>query len=402
MRFGPVPLAAAEGALLAHGLTAAGVALKKGQRLGREALAALAAAGVTEVTVARLDPGDVDETEAAARLAAALVPDPEAAALTRAAPFTGRANLHAAAAGLALVDATAVTALNRVDPAITLATLPPFARVARGVLVATAKVIPYAVPGERLAAACAVAAGAVRVAPFVLRSAGLVLTAVPGQPARLNDKGRAAVAARLEGLGMALAGIEEVAHAEAPLAAALARAPGEAVLVLTGSATSDARDVGPAALAAAGGRLERFGMPVDPGNLLFLGGLAGRPVIGLPGSARSPVAHGADWVLERVAAGLPVTSDDIAAMGVGGLLKEIPSRPQPRERRRGRATCRNGDGVGRRFRGRAVPPERRGCGGLCLRAADPIEDGQGIRPMEARDDASSGRDCRGPRGHAGG
>ena len=38
------------------------------------------------------------------------------------------------------------------------------------------------------------------------------------------------------------------------------------------------------------------------------------------------------WVLDRLACGLDVTDDDIAAMGVGGLLKEIPMRGQPRER----------------------------------------------------------------------
>jgi molybdenum cofactor cytidylyltransferase len=54
-------------------------------------------------------------------------------------------------------------------------------------------------------------------------------------------------------------------------------------------------------------------------------------VIGLPGCARSPALNGADWVLERLACGLALTDDDIAAMGVGGLLKEIPIRPQPRE-----------------------------------------------------------------------
>ena len=334
MRFGPVPLAEAEGAVLAHSLRLGAVRLRKGQGLGAAEIALLAEAGLSEVTVARLDPGDVAEDAAAVRLAAALVPDAAVAGLDRAAPFTGRANLHAREAGLLLVDRAAVDRLNGIDPGLTLATLPPFARVAPGLLAATVKVIAFAVPEPVLGRACAVAEGAVRVAPFRLRSAGLVLTSVPGQPERLNEKGRAAVAARLEGLGMVLAGVAEVPHRVAPLTAALAAAPGEAVLLLTGSATSDVADVGPAALVAAGGRLERFGMPVDPGNLLFLGDLAGRPVIGLPGSARSPVAHGADWVLERVACGLPVSSADIAAMGVGGLLKEIPTRPQPRERRR--------------------------------------------------------------------
>ena len=76
------------------------------------------------------------------------------------------------------------------------------------------------------------------------------------------------------------------------------------VLILGASATSDAADVCPAGLVAAGGRLIRFGMPVDPGNLLFLGEQGGRPVVGLPGCARSPALNGADWVLERLAAGL--------------------------------------------------------------------------------------------------
>ncbi|MGY6633422.1 MAG: molybdopterin-binding protein [Alkalilacustris sp.] len=334
MRFGPVPLSEAEGAILAHSLHTGGIRLRKGQRLGPEALARLRAAGLAEIVVARPDPGDVAEDAAAAALSAALVPDEDAAALSRAAPFTGRANLHATVAGLAIIDRAAVDAVNAVDPAITLATLPAFARVAAGVLVATAKIIPYAVPGDALAAACARAHGAVRVAPFVRRDAGLVLTRVADQPARLNAKGAAAVEARLSGLGMRLAGVEEVDHDIAPLAAALGRAVGEVVLVLTASATADVGDTAPAAVLAAGGSITRFGMPVDPGNLLFLGRIGSRPVIGLPGSARSPVPHGADWVLERVACGLEPGAADIAAMGVGGLLKEIPSRPEPRERRR--------------------------------------------------------------------
>ena len=74
-------------------------------------------------------------------------------------------------------------------------------------------------------------------------------------------------------------------------------------------------------------------MPVDPGNLLFLGRLAARPVIGLPGCARVPALNGADWVLERLICGRARQRRRTSpAMGVGGLLKEIPHRGrQPRE-----------------------------------------------------------------------
>ena len=332
MRFGPVPLDQAEGAILAHSCMAGGRKLAKGRVLTGEDLARLSAAGMTEVTVARLDPGDMAEDAAAARLAAALVPDPAAAGLDLTTPHSGRVNLKSTGPGVAIVDAGRVHALNRVDPALTLATLPPFARVAAGTLVGTVKVITYAVPGAALERACAGVADAVTVRPVSVRTAGLLLTEVPGQAAKLNDKGRAAVEGRLRALGIALTDCRSVPHDRAAMAVALGGMAGEMLLILTGSATSDAEDDAPAALRDAGGQVTRFGMPVDPGNLLFVGRLGGRPVIGLPGCARSPALNGADWVLDRLACGIDVTGDDIAAMGVGGLLKEIPIRGQPRER----------------------------------------------------------------------
>jgi molybdenum cofactor cytidylyltransferase len=331
MRFGAVPVAGAEGAVLAHSLMLGRKKMPKGRMLTPEDVAAIAGAGIAEITVARLDPGDVGEDEAAARLAAALVPDPKAAHLRLTAPQKGRVNLHALGPGVAGIDAGAVLALNLIDPALTLAVLPPFARVAAGTLVGTVKVIAYAVGGGALAKAEGLATGAVRVHPVRLRSAGLILTDAPGQAKDLGAKAEAAVRGRLTRLGIELAAVVTVAHEEAAVADALARLDGEMALILTGAATSDANDVAPEALRRAGGVVTRFGMPVDPGNLLFYGALGSRPVIGLPGCARSPALNGADWVLERIVCGLAPSHMEIAAMGVGGLLKEIPIRPEPRE-----------------------------------------------------------------------
>jgi molybdenum cofactor cytidylyltransferase len=300
--------------------------------LTRPDLVALSAAGVAEVSVARLEPGDVGEAEAAARLARNLVPDEGPAGLRLSVPVNGRVNLHATRAGVLGVDAGAVLRLNLIDPALTLATLMPFARVAPGTMAGTVKIISYAVAGAALDAACAVAAGAMRVHPVVVADAGLILTDAPGQDGRLIEKGRAAVVKRLRALGMTLAEVRVVPHEAGALTAAVGAVRGGMILILTGAATSDLHDVAPEAVRRARGTVARFGMPVDPGNLLFYGALGGRPVIGLPGCARSPALNGADWVLERLACGIAVTDDDIAAMGVGGLLKEIPIRPQPRER----------------------------------------------------------------------
>lgn len=331
MFFGEVAVEAAEGAILAHSEAVPGGRLRKGLVLGGAEIAALRAAGLERVTVARLGPGDVGEDQAAARLAAALVPDLAAAGLRPGEAFTGRVNLNAVGPGIVELDVAAIHRLNLVHPAITLATLAPWQRVVAGTLVGTVKIIAYGVEEAALVAACAAARAAIRVRPVVRQTAALVMTDAPGIDAKVAAKGKRSIEGRLRALGMRLSGVESVPHEAAALRAALGRAAGDMVLILTGSATSDLEDTAPAALRAAGGRVARFGMPVDPGNLLFLGDLDGRPVIGLPGCARSPALNGADWVLERLACGVPVGDADIAAMGVGGLLKEIPLRPQLRE-----------------------------------------------------------------------
>lgn len=327
MQFGPVPIAQATGAILAHSMTVGGRRLRKGLVLDADHIAALAAAGVAEVTVARLSADDLDEDAAAARIAAALVPDPAAAGLTLTTAFTGRVNVLAAGPGVVGMDAGALQRLNAIDPMITIATVPPLQQMTTGGMVATIKIISYGVAAADVDRACTVARGALRLHAPVHRSAALIVTDIQGGA---GLKGQAAVADRITALGMELTETTLVPHEEGALAAALGAVTADIALILTASATSDAYDVAPQALRRAGGQVTRFGMPVDPGNLLFLGQLGSRPVIGLPGCARSPALNGVDWVLSRVACGLAVSSGDIAAMGVGGLLKEIPTRPMPR------------------------------------------------------------------------
>ncbi len=328
MKFGPVPLAEAEGAILAHSVALTKGRLRKGRDLTQADLSALAEAGVSEVTVARLEPGDLHEDSAALALAEALVPDPEAAGLSLRPVGTGRVNIVADGPGLVKVGLEQIHAANLVEPAITVATLPHLHRVEVGTMVATVKIIAYAVPAAALEAACTKARSALRLLPPVLQRAVLIQTRV--SPEESGAKGHAVTEARLERLGVRLAPPCLVAHDIKPLAAALRGAEGDLLLILTGSATSDLHDTAPEALRRAGGDVAHFGMPVDPGNLLFLGSLHGRPVVGLPGCAKSPKLNGADWVMERLICGLDVTPADIMSWGVGGLLGEIGSRPRPR------------------------------------------------------------------------
>jgi molybdenum cofactor cytidylyltransferase len=329
MRFGPVHLDQAEGAILAHSVALADGRLRKGCVLGPTEIAQLRTTGRTEVIAARLDPADLHEDAAALAIAQAVVPDPQAAGLDLRPVGTGRVNLHARAAGVVEVLADRVNALNAVDPMITFATVPRWQRLAAGEMAATVKIIAYGVAETAVAAACAAGASALRLCPAKLRRIALLETHTETNSKTL---GVDAISKRLAALGASLTTHLHSPHREAELAATLGQITDvDLILILTASATSDPQDVAPGAVRRAGGRVDRFGMPVDPGNLLFLGDLNGTPVIGLPGCVRSPALNGADWVMERLICGVPVTAGDIAGMGVGGLLKEIPTRGRLRE-----------------------------------------------------------------------
>jgi len=337
VKFGAIPVAEAAGAILAHSLKVGGTTFKKGRVLAPADVAALSNAGYASVTAARLEEDDLDENAAAERVAEAAV----GANVAAGRPSTGRCNIFAEARGIAMLDAARINRLNLVDEAVTIATVPPFAQVEPGDLVATVKIITFAVPKAVIDRCRTLAIGAgdrvgpvVRVAAYRPMKIGLLQTRLPGTKESVLDKTVDVTRGRLMTLGSTLDRELRCGHSEDEVAASLVALRDEGIdiaLVLGASAIVDRRDVVPAAIERSGGAVEHFGMPVDPGNLMLLAALGRMRVLGLPGSARSIRLHGFDWVLQRIVAGVPVTGEDLMRMGVGGLLKEIPSRPLPRE-----------------------------------------------------------------------
>ncbi len=333
MKFGAVPVKEALGATMVHSIRQGDLVLKKGTKIGEKEVEALTRAGVKEIIAARLEPGDVSEDRAAADIAAAI--SGEGVRVDRA--FTGRCNLFAEAAGVLVVDKDAIDDLNRIDEAVTVATLAAFKPVVEGEMIATVKIIPFAVAGATRDLAVAAAAKAkpvIRVAPYKVRKVGVVSTLLPGLAPKVVDKTLKITTARIAPAGAAIIAERRVPHEQNALAKAIDEVLNEGaelVIVFGASAIADRRDVIPAAVEAVGGAIEHFGMPVDPGNLMLIGKARGHAVLGAPGCARSPKENGFDWVLMRLLAGLPVSRADVTGMGVGGLLMEIVTRPQPRE-----------------------------------------------------------------------
>ncbi len=330
MKFGDLPLAEAEGAILAHSVKLEKIVFRKGRRLSADDLAALAAAGVGSVTAARLGPEDVHEDQAARLVAEAAA----GAHLKVDKPFTGRVNLFAEQAGLLVLDRARIDRLNLIDEAVTIATLAAFEPVEPKQMVATIKIIPFAVDRavvERCIKIAVEAGPLVTVAPYRHLEVALIQTRLPSVKEAVLDKTVAITADRVRATGGRLISEARSAHGTEALAERIRQSNGDLLLIAGASAITDRKDVLPAAIEAAGGVVEHFGMPVDPGNLLLLARIGERRVLGLPGCCRSPKPNGFDWVLQRIAAGVEVTRRDIMAMGVGGLLMEIPSRPQPRD-----------------------------------------------------------------------
>ena len=331
MKFGPASPADAVGGVTVHTLRQGSLVLKKGTTIGPAEVEALKTAGVKEVVVVRLEDGDISEDLAAGDIARAIAGD--GVDVERA--FTGRSNLFATRAGVLVVDRAAVDNINRVDEAITFATLPAFKAVVSGEMIATVKIVPFGIEADLCEMAVTAAkTGRMSVAPYTIKRVGIVSTLLPGLAPKVIEKTLRVTADRLMPAGAAIIAERRVPHDEAALAASIEELLGlgaELVIVFGASAIADRRDVIPAALEAVGGKIEHFGMPVDPGNLLLIGNAGGVPVLGAPGCARSPVENGFDWVLTRLLAGLKVTRADLTGMGVGGLLMEIVTRPQPRK-----------------------------------------------------------------------
>ena len=300
-------------------------ALSKGHRLAQEDLPRLRALGVQAIRVAVLEPGDVHEDEAARRLGNA-VRGPSVIAM---APAASRVNLLAEADGVVRVDAERLLRINQID-GLTVATLPGHALARARKRIATIKIIPFAVPEDALREAEAIGragAGVVAIQPLRRHEVGIILVGSAAARERIERGVGPAIEARVAELGSAVLEILYVPSDEPAVAAAITglRASGANVIIIAGETSiMDRDDVTPQGIRQAGGRIEHYGAPVEPGNLLLLGYLdepSGYiPLLGAPGCVRSRDTNIVDLLLPRLLAGEYITRQHIVELGHGGLL----------------------------------------------------------------------------------
>lgn len=318
-----LPLEEAVGHILRHNLSSPDgrKAFAKGHRIALADLPRLAELGLERLRVAVLEPGDVHEDEAARRLAAAVCgPGVQARP-----PAASRVNLLADADGVVRVDVAALFEINAID-GLTVATLSSYALAHARQRVATIKIIPFAVREGDLARAEAIGRASrhvIALSPLRQLDVGVILVGSAAARTRIEAGVYPAIESRVVELGSRVLAMRYVESEEQLIAEAIGqlRADGAQLLVIAGETSiMDRDDVTPQGIRLAGGRVEHYGAPVEPGNLLLLGYLDALPVLGAPGCVRSRDVNIVDLLLPRLLAGEQITRRDIVELGHGGLL----------------------------------------------------------------------------------
>tara|TARA_Y100000588_G_C14264160_1_gene929031 strand:+ start:2107 stop:3780 length:1674 start_codon:yes stop_codon:yes gene_type:complete len=332
--FGEFNIDEIDDGILAHSIRLKTKTFKKGRKLSPEDILLLKNEGFITLICAKLENGDIEEDVAADRIGSLLTGNN----LSKGPAHTGRCNIYAECPGLVTYKIKHVNSFNNIDEAITLGLVPPLHYVNKGQMVATLKIIPFAVSEDlitKIEQFITDLSSIIEVKPFIKKHTILVQTKLSGIKESVLDATQDVTNSRLLQLSNELFEERRCTHDIDALAKELKYCMSknvEVTLIAGASAIVDRRDVVPAAIEKAGGSIEHFGMPVDPGNLILIGSLGNMFVIGIPGCARSPKLNGFDWVLQRVFTDMPVNSGVIMDMGAGGLLKDIPTRPLPRSR----------------------------------------------------------------------
>ncbi len=292
---------------------------RKGHVVREEDIPVLLSMGKEHLYVWEMVPGMVHENDAAERLCALCVNEN----MERGGVKEGKIELTAACDGLFQVDSRRLTAVNSIEDII-IPTRHGNTGVRRGDRLAGARVIPLVIREEKLLSAEEAAGPAplLELLPYVKRTAAIVATGSEVKSGLIQDAFTPVVRDKLAEYGIETLtavysgdGVENVANAISEV-----RRTGAEIILCTGGMSVDPDDNTPGGIRASGARIVSYGAPVLPGAMLLVGYYEdGTPVLGLPGCVMYAGATIFDLLLPRIAAGVEITREEIAAMGEGGL-----------------------------------------------------------------------------------
>jgi molybdopterin biosynthesis enzyme len=323
MQLKNIPLDQSIGAILVHNIMGADgrKAFSKGRMVTQDDVDKIRALGQETVYAAILDADDVHEDAAATRLAHAAAGD----GIELSKSSGGRVNLYATQPGFLRVNTDALKRINELD-GVTFATISRYSAVIPKKMIATLKTVGLALPQATLIEAEKIVGArgkVIAVAPVTHQRVAIILTGSKNGEAKVKETFSPPLRARLDELGvqvMAEAYVAENANAIQESIYAMLDAGAQMIIIAGETSIMDADDITPRGIKQAGGNIELYGAPVEPGNLLLLAYHRDVPIIGAPGCVKSRETNVVDLILPRLLIGEHVTRADVAELAEGGLL----------------------------------------------------------------------------------
>ena len=240
---------------------------------------------------------------------------------------TGRSNIYSTTSGLFIYNTNNLIKLNN-NSKIAISAIRPFSKVEKNQELITAKVIPYGIDKKLLEKNSLRLKDTFKVLPFKKKNITFIQTYDDKINEKLIIKSRNVTKKRLE-----LCGIKKfreiiIPHKENILCEKIQICIDQNVdiiLIIGSHAITHIKDVIPNAIKMSGAKIIRFGIPVEPGNLLLLSKFKSVKrdiyIIGMPSCAKSPKENGLDWVLWRILCNINFKNSNLNELSVGGLIK---------------------------------------------------------------------------------
>ena len=320
-----IPVQEAVGHVLCHDLTRIvrgefkGPQFRKGHVVTEEDIPMLLSMGKEHLYVWEMEPGMLHENDGAEALCALCFGEN----MARSEVKEGKIELTATCDGLFRVDTARLTAVNMIEE-LMIATRHSNTPVKAGDKLCGTRVIPLVIREEKLQAAREAAGDKplLEVLPYRRKTVGVVTTGSEVFHGRIQDTFTPVIVDKLRAYGMEMTVHELSDDGMDNIVAAIekVRKAGVDLVLCTGGMSVDPDDNTPGAIKTSGAKIVTYGAPVLPGAMFLLGYYDdGTPVMGLPGCVMYAGATIFDLILPRVAADVPVTRAEIAAMGNGGL-----------------------------------------------------------------------------------
>lgn len=165
-----------------------------------------------------------------------------------------------------------------------------------------------------------------QIKPYKLKTAAIIITGSEVYKGRIKDTFTPVIIDKLKEYDVEVVyhslSLDDHQMTTSKINEALAQ--GVDMVICTGGMSVDPDDKTPLAIKNSGAQIVSYGAPVLPGAMFLLSYKNKTPILGLPGCVMYSKRTIFDIVLPRIVADDPITSDELASLGEGGLCLNCP------------------------------------------------------------------------------